>query len=136
MPAEEREFADSNIVLYALGKDSRKKQRAWEVLFKRPLISIQVLGECSNTLIKKHKVDKPRVRDTLQDILQFTAVEPIDLSIVERAWAVMERYRFSYFDSLMVATALAADCRKLYSEDLQHGQAIDGQIVVINPFLD
>jgi len=136
MPAEEREFADSNIVLYALGKDSHKQQRAWEVLFKRPLISIQVLGECSNTLIKKHKVDKERVRDILQDILRFTTVEPIDLPIVERAWAVMERYRFAYFDSLLVATALTADCRKLYSEDLQHGQVIDGRLVVINTFLD
>ncbi len=46
-----------------------------------------------------------------------------------------QRYGFSHYDSLIVATALQADCTVLYSEDLQHGQLIGGKLEIINPFL-
>jgi predicted nucleic acid-binding protein len=135
MPAEQRAFIDSNIVLYALGTDTVKQQAAWRVLFQFPLISVQVLNECSNVLIKKRKIDKSLVRSTLQDILKFVSVEAIGMPIVETAWILLDRYRFSYFDSLILASALTADCQILYSEDLQHGQVIDGRLTIINPFL-
>ena len=135
MSAEQRAFVDSNIVLYALGTDFLKQQAAWQVLFKSPLISVQVLNECSNVLIKKRKVDKSQVRSTLQDILQFVSVEAIGLPVVETAWTLLDRYQFSYFDSLILASALTANCQVLYSEDLQHGQVIDGRLKIINPFL-
>ncbi len=48
---------------------------------------------------------------------------------------LLDRYRFSYFDSLILASALTANCQILYSEDLQHGQVIDGRLTIINPFL-
>lgn len=135
MRAEQRAFIDSNIVLYALGTDLFKKQAAWRILFQFPLISVQVLNECSNILIKKQKLDKSLIRSTLQDILQFVSVEAIGLPVVETAWALLDRYRFSYFDSLILAAALTANCEVLYSEDLQHGQVIDGRLTIINPFL-
>lgn len=135
MPAEQRTFIDSNIVLYALGTETLKQQAAWRVLFQFPLISVQVLNECSNVLIKKRKIDKSLVRSTLQDILKFVSVEAIGLPVVETAWILLDRYRFSYFDSLILASALTAHCQILYSEDLQHGQVIDGRLTIINPFL-
>jgi predicted nucleic acid-binding protein len=135
MPAEQRAFIDSNIVLYALGTDLLKKQAAWRILFQFPVISVQVLNECSNILIKKQKLDKSLIRGTLHDILQFVSVEAIGLPVVETAWALLDRYRFSYFDSLILASALTANCIVLYSEDLQHGQVIDGRLTIINPFL-
>ena len=72
---------------------------------------------------------------TLEDVLQFASVEATGLPVVESAWTLMERYRFSYFDSLILASALATGCQILYSEDLQHGQAIDGRLTIVNPFL-
>jgi len=47
---------------------------------------------------------------------------------------VAERYGLSIFDSMIVASALLADCKTLYSEDLQHGQVIEGQLTITNPF--
>lgn len=135
MPVERRAFVDSNIVLYAIGDESAKRQAAWRILFQFPVISVQVLNECSNVLIKKRKVDKSNVRVTLQDILQFVSVEAIDYPMIETTWDLMERYRFSYFDSLILASALTVGCQTLYSEDMQHGQVINGQITIINPFL-
>lgn len=135
MPVERRAFVDSNIVLYAIGDESFKRQVAWRILFQSPVISVQVLNECSNVLIKKRKVDKSDVRATLQDILQFVSVEAIDFPMIETAWDLMERYRFSYFDSLILASALTAGCQTLYSEDMQHGQVINGRLTIVNPFL-
>jgi predicted nucleic acid-binding protein len=53
----------------------------------------------------------------------------------ETAWKLQARYRFSYFDSLIIAAALAAGCSTLYSEDMQHGQVIAGRLTISNPFL-
>jgi len=47
---------------------------------------------------------------------------------------LINRYDFSFFDALVVATALEAECNILYSEDRQHGQIIEGKLVIINPF--
>jgi predicted nucleic acid-binding protein len=47
---------------------------------------------------------------------------------------IAERYRFSFYDSIIVASALIAGCKTLYSEDLQHRQIIDKQLTVIDPF--
>jgi predicted nucleic acid-binding protein len=52
----------------------------------------------------------------------------------ERSLAVYERYRFSLYDSVLVAAALIAGARILYSEDLQHGQLIEGRLRIVNPF--
>ena len=53
--------------------------------------------------------------------------------VIEGAWAVQDRYGFSWWDSLVVAVAQRADCGYLLTEDLQHGQEIDG-ITIVNPF--
>jgi predicted nucleic acid-binding protein len=45
-----------------------------------------------------------------------------------------ERYQYSYFDSLILASALEAGCQILYSEDLQDGQRIENQLTIVNPF--
>jgi len=52
----------------------------------------------------------------------------------DRGLAVLERYRFSLYDSMLVAAALIAGAKIIYSEDLQHGQVIDHQLRVTNPF--
>jgi predicted nucleic acid-binding protein len=53
---------------------------------------------------------------------------------MQRALDIVGRYGFSWFDSLIVATALDAGCDTLYTEDLQHGQVIEGKLTVTNPF--
>ena len=62
-------------------------------------------------------------------------VEPITVATHDRGLEVIERYKFSLYDSLIVASALIAGVKVLYSEDLQHGQVIDHQLRIVNPFL-
>ncbi len=130
----ERSFIDSNIVLYALDMDERKHDLAWNLLFAKPVISVQVLNECSNVLSRKRKWPIEQIAETLNSILQFVSMECSDVATVRSAWKVKARYGFSYYDSLIIATALAADCTWLYSEDMQHGQVIAGRLTIINPF--
>ncbi len=47
---------------------------------------------------------------------------------------IREKYKFQYYDSLIIATALENKCTILYSEDMQHGQIIERQLKIINPF--
>ena len=51
-----------------------------------------------------------------------------------RALDLRERYGFSFYDSLIIAAALEAGCTRLYTEDMQHGQQIQG-LAIENPFL-
>jgi predicted nucleic acid-binding protein len=65
----------------------------------------------------------------LAPLMRVTVTE----SLFHRALDVQSRWRFGFYDSLVVAGALAAGCRTLLSEDLQHGQKLDS-LRVIDPF--
>jgi predicted nucleic acid-binding protein len=55
---------------------------------------------------------------------------------IRQAWVIAARYGFSHYDCLIIAAAIASGCSTRYSEDLQHGQVIDSQLTICNPFLD
>ena len=57
-----------------------------------------------------------------------------DGDLLEAAWSVQARCAFSWWDAMIVAAALQAGCDTLLSEDLQHGQVIDGGLTLVNPF--
>lgn len=61
-------------------------------------------------------------------------IEIISLTTIHKALDIRERYNFSWYDSLIVATALEVGCDILYSEDMQNGQEIEGRMSVVNPF--
>ena len=134
MPDANNAFLDSNIVLYALDIDISKRDIAWKLLFGMPCISVQVLNECSNVLNRKRQWSAEEVAKTLGHLLAFVRVEPTDVATVRSAWKLQARYRFSYYDSLIISASLAACCSTLYSEDMQHGQVIEGRLTIINPF--
>ena len=77
----------------------------------------------------------PEIREVAgRSIRAVCDVETVTVETHDRALAIVERYGFSLYDSLVIAAALNAGCRILYSEDLQHGQLIDRQLRVVNPF--
>ena len=74
--------------------------------------------------------------DEIVDIVRAACcTEALTVDDHERATQIAERYRFSFYDSLIIATALRAGCQTLYSEDLQHSQKIERQLTVFNPFV-
>ncbi len=128
------EFVDTNTVIYSLGEDATKRRKALAILAGKPIVSIQVLNETANTMRRKLDFDIPAIRRFLMDLMQESRVHPITPTTVLAALTIAERYGFSHYDSLIVATAIDAGCDMLYSEDMQHGQIIDNRLTVINPF--
>ncbi len=98
-------------------------------------ISFQVVQETLNVVTRKFQtpVTLDDARDLLNDVLvPLWHVMPTQ-ALYDRALDLQARYQFSFYDALIVAAALAAGCTRLYSEDLQHGQRIEG-LIIQNPF--
>ena len=129
------EFLDTNTVIYSLSQDDKKQDKALALLANKPVISIQ-LNETANIMRRKLGFDVPVIRVVINRISQECgSLQPITLTTINRALDIVERYGFSHYDSLVIASALQADCSTLYSEDMQHGQDIDNRLIIINPFL-
>jgi predicted nucleic acid-binding protein len=127
-------FFDTSVLLYVLSDDTVKADRIETLLSARGVISVQVLNEFAVVALQKLKMPLHEVREILDTIRAVCSVEPITVETHDRGLAVFERYRFSLFDSILVAAALISGAKILYSEDLQHGQVIDDQLRVTNPF--
>jgi predicted nucleic acid-binding protein len=127
-------FFDTSVLLYLLSNDAVRADRIETLLVARGVISVQVLNEFAAVALRKLKMPLNEIREILDTIRAVCAVEPITVETHDRGLAIFERYRFSLYDSILVATALISGAKTLYSEDLQHGQIIDKQLRVINPF--
>jgi predicted nucleic acid-binding protein len=134
-------FIDTNVLVYNLDTTDRRKQEIAEGIVREALvsgnacISYQVVQECSNVLLRK--ATKPlsvvQLRDYLEAVLLPLMQVPSSEALFHRALDVKARWQFGFYDSLIVAGAMLAGCKTLYSEDLQHGQRLDG-LIVVNPF--
>ena len=127
-------FFATSVLLYLLSDDTAKADRVETLLSARGVVSVQVLNEFAVVALRKLKMPLNEVREILDTIRAVCAVEPITVETHDRGLAVFERYKFSLYDSMLVAAALIAGAKIVYSEDLQHGQVIDNQLRVTNPF--
>lgn len=128
-------FIDSNILIYAL-TDKGEKGKIASNLFRSHsiVISTQVLNEFCNVLLRKNLMTIDELKLVLPRLQQDFKIMLIDFNLVENTLNIKQRLNYSYWDSLIVATALASDVPTLYSEDMHHSQVIDGQLTIINPF--
>lgn len=134
-------FVDTNVLLYAVDdREPRKRDlsRVWLAACWRGRcgrISTQVLNEYYANVRKKFSTALS-AGEARAEVRRYQNWRPwtIDQATIETAWAVESRYQLSYWDALMVAAALQQGCGWLLTEDLQHGQNIDG-VQIVNPFL-
>lgn len=135
------DFLDSNIFVYLFDEtDERKRGRAQQIVesalqTNSASISFQVVQETLNVVTRKlaTSMTAEGAKSFMQDVLApLWRVSP-SLALYNRALDVQARYRYSFYDSLIIAAALDAGCDRLYSEDLQGGQRIEG-LAVVNPF--
>jgi len=127
-------FLDSNIIIYAFGSDTRKKETAKSLLRALPIISTQVINETVNVCFRKLKFSGDRISRLINLLKSECKIIQIDLGTIELAIFIVDRYGYSYFDSLMIASSLENNCCILYTEDLQHNQLIENRLRIINPF--
>jgi predicted nucleic acid-binding protein len=127
-------FLDSNVLLYSISADPRA-EIARRALAVGDVISVQVLNEFANVVRRKQVLSVAEIRDAEDRFCRLFAVLPITLALHQQGLAIADRYGFSIYDALIVAAALSAGCRTLYTEDLQHGQVLENTLTVINPFV-
>jgi len=135
-------FLDTNIFLYSYDTtDPRKHSIANDLIRSVAVsgegtISYQVIQEFFNVALRKSpsKLSSQDARQYLTTTFRPLLVVPSSFSLVSDAIGIQERYRLSWYHSLIVAAAQQAGCKRLYSEDLQHGQQF-GAVTVHNPFL-
>ena len=127
-------FFDTNVLLYLLSGDAAKADRAEALVIVGGVISVQVLNEFASVASRKLGMSWAEIREVLDTIRAVCRVEPITLETHDRGFALSERYGFSIYDSMILASALLAGCDLVFTEDLQDGQDIDGRLTVRNPF--
>jgi predicted nucleic acid-binding protein len=128
-------FFDTNILVHAQ-QTGGKAARARELFSGGGKISVQVLNEFTAVSRRKQQRDWRAIEEAIEDVL--TVVDPplaLTHDLHTAALELAEEHGISFYDALIVASAIEAGCNILYSEDMQHGRSIGG-LAIVNPFLE
>lgn len=126
-------FFDTNIVVYAFSTDA-KRDRAIKTIAPGGIISAQVLNEFTNVLRNKQRQSWAVIEAVIRTArAQFGGIRPLTAETHAAALLLARDHNLSFYDALIVASALEAGCDTLYSEDMQNGRAF-GDLKIINPF--
>jgi predicted nucleic acid-binding protein len=128
-------FFDTNILVYAQQMDV-KGDRARALFAGGGKLSVQVLNEFTAVSRRKQRRDWREIDEAVADVL--TLVDPpltLTLDLHHSARALAQDHQLSFYDALIVASAIEAGCDTLFSEDMQHGRSIGG-LAIVNPFLE
>jgi predicted nucleic acid-binding protein len=136
------DFFDSNVFVYLFDETNDHKRSIAEGLLVQALeansgcISFQVVQETLNVLTRKLKpaVTEPNAQRFLESVLHPLWKVMPSLALYQRGLTLQARYKLSFYDSLIVAAALEAGCKRLLSEDMQHGLRIE-KLTIVNPFV-
>jgi len=130
-------FLDTNILIYSQRSDDSAKRSVSQTLIQNGgfAISTQSFNELCNVFIRKYKVDVSKIFEIIYVISELAQeVFIINENTILSALNVHKKYKFSYYDSLIIASALECDCRYLFSEDMNDGQIINDRLTILNPF--
>ena len=128
-------FFDSNVLIYLASGDAVKADQAEAAVAIGGAISVQVLNEITNIVRRKMQMSWNDTHTFLDMIRGLLTVHPLTVETHETGLRLAERYGFSIYDAIIAASALHAGCDSLWSEDMQHGMALDEGLRIVNPFL-
>ncbi|MBI2775215.1 PIN domain-containing protein [Candidatus Dependentiae bacterium] len=130
-------FLDTNTLIYAYSVDEPLKKKAIEKVIESSheiILSTQVVNEFINVMSKKRKVGLPELAITVDELADNFSVAQITLQTIKQALMISQKYQYSYFDSLIISSALEHSCSVLYTEDMHNEQLIEGKLRIKNPF--
>lgn len=137
---KDRQFFDTNVLIYAFDSSDLVKQRIAiqriddAVRNRIGVISTQVLGEFFHSLVvRRQLLLASEAERAINDLAASFFVWDVTFPVVQAAIAIHQRFQLRYWDSLIVASANAAVCLEIVSEDMNDGQNYNGSIVR-NPF--
>jgi predicted nucleic acid-binding protein len=137
---KDKVFIDTNIFVYFLIDDEKHAEKSQELrkiikflLNKEIIISVQVLNELY-AVLSKYKIPEDLIRQKLEFIILKTAISQTNIETIRKAWHIKLQYKYSYWDSLIVSSALQENCQLLLTEDLQNNQTIESSLKIVDPF--
>jgi len=140
MPANEFQFLDTNILIYAYDSQAetkaKKSQQLLEELWlsKHGCISIQVLQEFYAGATGKPHLDSKVVTDIIAELSAWKVHSPAVKDVL-RAVEIQQNYHISFWDALIINSASQSGCAILWTEDLSDGQVYEG-VRIQNPFTE
>ena len=133
----DRAFLDTNVLIYFYSEnEANKRVAAYDLLNSHNCVtSIHAMNETSNVWLKKFKWSSAKVKEHMDNIeLVCDEILPIQRNVIDTAIDIKERYGYSYYDSLMLSSALEGGCDAIFTEDMSDGQIINGRLKIVNPF--
>lgn len=131
---------DTNLWVYLYAQNAPEKQVKAKTLvaehFESIVLSTQILGELYHVLTRKKLAETAVAKEIIIEMVTTFPVLEIDTVKVVMALDIHARYGYSYWDSLIIVTALLSDCAVIFSEDMHHEQVLENKIRILNPLLD
>lgn len=129
-------FVDTNILIYFVSNDALKKNISKDILItnENVMVNSQVISEFVNVTTKKQILsvaDAFKYANEFMNIFEFSTIRK---ETIKLSFELMTKHKYSYWDSLIIASALENNCAILYTEDMQSGQSIENKLKIINPF--
>jgi len=131
-------FIDTNVWLYAFirGQDPIKSERAAQLLSEDvpTILSTQVINETCVNLLKKASASESTIQELVHSFYSKYVVVDLDQPTLITASTLRDQYSISYWDSLIIASALNCGAQTLVTEDMQDGLVVESQLTIVNPF--
>jgi len=134
-------FIDSNIFVYAYTDDDWQKHELSRNLLKdnilanEIILSVQILNEFYSVMAK-YKYSHDEIKSCSDEIIKQAEIMSLKLDTFKFCLFIKEKYGYSWWDSLILSSALENNCKIIYSEDMQHEQIIENTLKIVNPFLE
>ena len=133
---QDRIFVDTNLLIYFISNEKKKKLRAKEIIFsnQEAYISSQVISEFISVCLSKNLLGLDEITSLADNFMETLRFSLIKESTINKALKFKKYLDYSYWDSLVISSALENNCSILYTEDMQDGQVIDNSLTIMNPF--
>ena len=131
-------FIDTNIWLYSFirSQNREKTKIAGDIIKKCEIvISIQIINEVCVNLIKKVDFSEEKIKNLIESLYKKYTVFELSQDIILSASKIRNNHSFSFWDSIVAASALDCDADFLLSEDMQDGFKLENKLTIINPFV-
>ena len=129
-------FIDTNIWLYSFIQ-SDKTDVAKNIIESCDIvISTQIINEMCVNLIKKAGISEKSIQTLIESLYKRYPISELSREILLKASNIREKFQFSFWDSIIAASALDCDADILISEDMQSGFKLENKLTIINPFLN
>jgi len=130
-------FIDTNIWLYSFiqSQNIEKTELAGVIIKKCEIvISTQIINEMCVNLIKKVNFPEGKVQNLIESLYKKHTVFELSQDILLKASKIRANHNFSFWDSVVAASAMDCDADYLISEDMQDGFNLENKLTIINPF--